>query len=271
MPDGAWNIAILNLGERLRRAWGSALPYLRDSAFPVYILHQAAIVVPGYFLIQLPLGIAAKFLLVLSVAVLSALAAYHFVVRRWEPVAFLFGAHVRRTPPRVAVATAAAMLVLWVLVVPSARGSAVSGTPLGRWYAEGGAAQVEIRTCDNQFCGRVVWLRSPWDEFGCELRDRYNPDATLRDRSVLGLDILSGLSGSRDEDGVWRGGAIYDPASGRTYSCQAELDGPDQLELRGYFGIPLLGRTTRWFRVGAEERMCRTAQTTANTAQEKHP
>lgn len=268
------NIAILGLGERLRRACGGALPYLRDSAFPVYILHQAAIVVPGYFLIQLPLGIPAKFLLVLLVALLSALALYHFVVRSWEPVAFLFGAHVRRTLPNLAVPAVAAMLVvgvLGVLVAPSARGSAVSGTPLGRWYVEGGAAQVEIRTCDDELCGRVVWLRSPWDEFGCELRDRFNPDATLRDRAVLGLDILGGLSTSPGGDGVWRGGAIYDPASGRTYSCQAELDGPDQLELRGYFGIPLLGRTTRWFRVGAEEHMCRTTQTTASTAQETHP
>jgi uncharacterized protein (DUF2147 family)/fucose 4-O-acetylase-like acetyltransferase len=265
------NIAILGLGERLRRGLGNALPYLRESAFPVYILHQAAIVVPGYFLIQLPLGIPAKFLLVLSVALLSALVLYHFVVRSWEPIAFLFGAHVRHTPSRVALPAAAAMLALWVLAVPSARGSGVSGTPLGRWYAEGGAAQVEIHPCDDQLCGRVVWLRSPWDEFGCELRDRYNPDATLRGRAVLGLDILSGLAKSPSEDGVWRGGAIYDPSSGRTYSCQAELDGPDRLELRGYFGIPLLGRTTRWFRVGAEERMCRTTQTTANAAQENHP
>jgi uncharacterized protein (DUF2147 family)/fucose 4-O-acetylase-like acetyltransferase len=265
------NIAILSLGERLRRVWGSALPYLRDSAFPVYILHQAAIVVPGYFLIQLPLGISAKFVLVLLVALLSALTVYHFVVRAWEPVAFLFGAQVRQFPPRVAAAAAAAMFILGVLVVPSARGNAVSGTPLGRWYAEGGAAQVEIRKCDEQLCGRVVWLRSPWDELGCGLRDRFNPDATLRDRPVLGLEILSGLSRPPEGDGVWRGGAIYDPASGRTYSCQAQLDGPDQLELRGYVGIPLLGRTTRWFRVGAEERMCRTAQTTAATAQEIHP
>jgi uncharacterized protein (DUF2147 family) len=225
-------------------------------------------------LIQLPLGIPAKFLLVVSVALLTALAVYHFVVRAFEPVAFVFGTQMGRTPRRAVVPAAAAMLVLWFLVVPSARGSAVSatpGTPLGRWYAEGGAAQVEIRPCDNQLCGRVVWLRSPWDEFGCELRDRYNPDAALRDRSVLGLDILSGLARSPAEDGVWHGGAIYDPSSGRTYSCQAALNGPDRLELRGYFGIPLLGRTTRWFRVGAEDRMCRTTQTSAAAAQENLP
>jgi uncharacterized protein (DUF2147 family) len=70
---------------------------------------------------------------------------------------------------------------------------------------------------------------------------------------------------------VWRGGVIYDPASGNTYSCQARLDGADRLELRGYVGIPLLGRTTYWLRVGAEERLCRITQTSATTAQENHP
>jgi uncharacterized protein (DUF2147 family) len=53
------------------------------------------------------------------------------------------------------------------------------------------------------------------------------------------------------------GGAIYDPVSGNTYACQLRLDGPHRLELRGYVGIPLLGRTTTWLRVGDEGQACR--------------
>jgi len=87
-----FTIVILGLGDRLRRACGRALPYLRDSAFPVYILHQAAIVIPGYFIVQLPLGIAAKFALVLLVAVTVTLGLYHYVVRPFGTVVFLFGA-----------------------------------------------------------------------------------------------------------------------------------------------------------------------------------
>jgi uncharacterized protein (DUF2147 family) len=57
-------------------------------------------------------------------------------------------------------------------------------------------------------------------------------------------------------DGTWTDGSIYDPASGYTYRCQLSLDGNDRLRLRGYVGVPLIGRTTTWTRVGAESRVC---------------
>jgi uncharacterized protein (DUF2147 family) len=60
-----------------------------------------------------------------------------------------------------------------------------------------------------------------------------------------------------DPGGTWVGGSIYDPATGNTYTCHLALDGDDRLRVRGYVGIPLLGRTTTWTRVGAESRFCR--------------
>jgi uncharacterized protein (DUF2147 family) len=100
----------------------------------------------------------------------------------------------------------------------------------------------------------VLWLRSPLDEDGCPLRDRRNPNPALRDQMVEGLEILRGLAPRHD--GTWVDGDIYDPASGNTYHCQLTLDGNDRIQLRGYLGIPLIGRTTTWTRVGAEERVC---------------
>jgi uncharacterized protein (DUF2147 family) len=126
-------------------------------------------------------------------------------------------------------------------------------------YAEGGAAQVEISDCGGELCGQVVWLRSPFDENGCELRDRYNPDPSLRHRSVIGLDIVRGLTPSSGADAVWKGGTIYDPGSGNTYRASLSVVGKNRLELRGYIGIPLIGRTTSWFRVGSEPETCREA------------
>ena len=49
---------------------------------------------------------------------------------------------------------------------------------------------------------------------------------------------------------------MYDPGSGRKYRAILTVEGPDRLLLRGYFGIRLLGRTTRWIRVGGEDQ-CR--------------
>jgi uncharacterized protein (DUF2147 family) len=132
-----------------------------------------------------------------------------------------------------------------------------AATPIGLWYAEGGAAQVEISQCGNTLCGRVVWLRSPLDENGCALQDHHNPDTTRRNRPVLGLEILQGLTPDRGSENEWSGGTIYDPSNGKTYSCRLTMDGNSHLHLRGYVGIPLIGRTTTWIRVGTETQQCR--------------
>ena len=68
-----------------------ALDYLTESAFPVYLLHQAAIVIPGYFLIQLPLPLWAKFILLLVVASSLTVSAYHVLVRPFALTRFLCG------------------------------------------------------------------------------------------------------------------------------------------------------------------------------------
>jgi Uncharacterized protein conserved in bacteria (DUF2147) len=83
----------------------------------------------------------------------------------------------------------------------------------------------------------------------------YNPEESLRERPLVGLQVLTGPTREPSSD-VWSDGRIYDPGSGKTYRCQAHLDGPDRLELRGYVGIPLIGRTTHWLREGTEGRTC---------------
>jgi|SRR5215469_393221 len=130
---------------------------------------------------------------------------------------------------------------------------AIAASPLGLWYAEGGAAEVQVFPCTGALCGKVVWLRSPLGEDGCELRDDNNPDWTLRSRAIIGLVVLTGLRPVDDDQTAWTGGSIYDPATGHTYSCKARLEGDDRLFLRGYLGIQLLGRTTTWTRVGATQ------------------
>ena len=146
----------------------------------------------------------------------------------------------------------AAILALLVLL-SSPR--AVEAEPTGLWWADGGAAQVEIIQCDDALCGQIVWLRSPLDEHGCPLRDAENPDAALRERSVIGIQLLAGLRASSEVAGEWSGGEIYDPGSGRTYRAFLRMDGADRLRLRGYLGFRVLGRTTVWTRVRAE-RQC---------------
>src|SRR5262245_49557781 len=250
-------VALLGLAHRFLTTSGPALHYLSESAFPVYVLHQAAIVLPGYFLIRLPLGIGAKFVLLLLVSVSLTVAVYQWLVRPFAVPRFLLGMKPKACPIRprpVALSRSAAAILLAAIGFASPARS-VAATPVGLWYAEGGAAQVAIEPCGSELCGRVKWLRSPDDDDGGDRRDRHTPAATPRARKVEGREILRGLTPR--PDGTWVNGRIYDPASGKTYTCQLALDGDDRVRLRGYVGIPLIGRTTTWTRVGTENRSCR--------------
>jgi uncharacterized protein (DUF2147 family) len=200
-----------------------------------------------------PLGVAAKFLLLLALSVAATLVTYHWLVRPYGPTRFLLG--MRPLPPTArprALGAPATAAVLLLLLAPAAR--AAAATPIGLWHAEGGAARVAIEPCGDALCGRVVWLRAPLDEDGCALRDRHNPDPALRRRTIEGLEILSGLRPA--PDGTWARGRIYDPTTGDTYACALATEGEDRLRVRGYLGIPLLGRTTVWTRVGVARRVC---------------
>jgi uncharacterized protein (DUF2147 family) len=68
-----------------------------------------------------------------------------------------------------------------------------------------------------------------------------------KDQPIVGMTILWGLK--RDDD-VWKGGEILDPDNGKTYRCKMTLtDGGTKLDVRGYIGISLIGRTQTWLRV----------------------
>jgi len=255
-------VACLGWARHMLSFKTTRLPYLRESAFPVYLLHQSAIVIPGYFLIQLPLGVWIKFPVLLAVASILTLATYHVVVRPFTVPRFLFGMKTRTYARRLGLAptlASAGVLLAAVIAMGTAEsneGDPVTASPIGLWYAEGGAAKVDLRECSGELCGRVLWLRSPFDENGCELRDRYNPDESMRHRAVIGLDIVRGLTPSPTTAAAWQGGTIYDPGSGRTYSASLRVISDNRIELRGFVGIPMIGRTTSWFRVGSEQEVC---------------
>ena len=67
-----------------------------------------------------------------------------------------------------------------------------------------------------------------------------------KDQPIIGMTILSGLKKDGDE---YTGGEILDPAAGKTYKSKASLpDNGNKLEVRGYIGAPMFGRTQTWQR-----------------------
>ena len=71
----------------------------------------------------------------------------------------------------------------------------------------------------------------------------------LKDQPMIGLTILTGLRQDAEHRHSFSGGEIVDPDSGKTYHCNAQLvDDGAKLEVRGYIGISLFGRTQTWVR-----------------------
>ena len=128
---------------------------------------------------------------------------------------------------------------------------------LGKWLTADGKAQVEVVKDGELYDGRIVWLKEPLypadDAKGMAGQakvDRENPNAALKSRPVIGLPLIQGFK--YDGDGVWNGGTIYDPESGKTYSCKMTLMMDGRLKVRGYIGISLFGRTEIWTRPAPE-------------------
>ena len=67
-----------------------------------------------------------------------------------------------------------------------------------------------------------------------------------KNKPVIGMQIGSGLK--KDGD-VWSGGEILDPQNGKTYKCKVWLeDKGKKLNVRGFIGVSVLGRTQVWVR-----------------------
>lgn len=116
----------------------------------------------------------------------------------------------------------------------------------GKWKLEDGSAIVEVYKQGDAFNGRIVWLQNPTEADGTPAKDENNPDAKLRSRQLIGLNMLSGL---KKDGGEYSGGSIYDPGNGKTYNCSMKVEG-DVLKVRGSLDKRgLLGRTMDWFRV----------------------
>ncbi len=111
------------------------------------------------------------------------------------------------------------------------------------WYNHEKTGKVKIfKATDGKYYGKLVWLKVT-EENGKPRVDKNNPDAAHRNDPLMGMQLLKGFT--KDDDRHFSGGTIYDPKNGKTYSCKITRNG-NTLDVRGYVGISLIGRTTTW-------------------------
>lgn len=115
---------------------------------------------------------------------------------------------------------------------------------LGTWINQAGDGMIEISVQQGKHIGIIKGSSDPAGE---NRKDVNNPNPELRDRELRGVKIIGDLH-YQSAKKKWLGGWIYDPNNGKTYKCKAALNDSNELEIRGYIGVPAFGRTEVWKR-----------------------
>jgi len=129
-----------------------------------------------------------------------------------------------------------------LLFIPSVVMAQKADDILGYWLTDDAKAKIEIYKEGGKYNGKIVWLAEPTDEDGNPIVDIENPDKALQSRPLIGLNLVFGFEFDGEH---WEAGEIYDPNEGETYSCRMKLK-KGRLEVRGYIGMPMFGRTVIW-------------------------
>ena len=102
-------------------------------------------------------------------------------------------------------------------------------------------SHVEIYEREGKLYGKVAKLINSESTLCSECK------GDKKDQPIEGMEIIWNLE--EDSDTEWEGGKILDPASGKEYKCKIELTDINTLNVRGFIGFALLGRTQTWYRV----------------------
>jgi uncharacterized protein (DUF2147 family) len=143
--------------------------------------------------------------------------------------------------------------VLMALVATFAMAcAAAEPTPAGLWKTIDDSTKVEkslvrITEANGVFTGRIEKILDP----------AAKPDAVceectgeLKGKPIVGLTIIRGIKKNAETEGLWDGGTVFDPGNGKTYKARLKpSEDGKKLEMRGYVGAPMFGRSQTWLRV----------------------
>ena len=137
------------------------------------------------------------------------------------------------------------------LLLCAAAGTAMAqATPAGLWKTidddtKAEKSLVRITDAGGVYTGKVEKILTDKADAKCtECTD------ARKDQPVQGMVILRDIKQDASDKALWVGGDILDPNNGKVYKVQIKLaDGGKKLDVRGYIGMPLLGRTQTWLRV----------------------
>jgi uncharacterized protein (DUF2147 family) len=148
-------------------------------------------------------------------------------------------------------ATTRTLALSFLMAAAAVSALAQSATPAGLWKT------IDDNTNKEKSLVRIVETNGVYSARVEKIVDPDSPkDAVCdkcsderKDKPVVGMTIMRNVKPSADDKAVFEGGDILDPNNGKVYSVRLKpADNGAKLDVRGYIGAPLLGRTQTWIR-----------------------
>ena len=143
-------------------------------------------------------------------------------------------------------------LAVACLLAGAALSAAAQATsPAGLWRTIDDSSKkdkslVRIVEANGVYTGKVEKIVDPDSPKDAVCKDCSDE---RKDKPIVGMTILRNVKQSADDKAVFEGGDILDPNNGKVYRVKLKLiDNGSRLDVRGYIGTPMLGRTQTWIR-----------------------
>ena len=108
---------------------------------------------------------------------------------------------------------------------------------IGRWLTAKQDTVIRIELCDASLCGYIDWVHPDEDQFSHD------------GETLCGQKVLWGLTQSKSDHKLWVGGTIYRADDNKKYSAQLHYLGPEELSIRGYIALPVIGKSYKLTKV----------------------
>jgi uncharacterized protein (DUF2147 family) len=142
--------------------------------------------------------------------------------------------------------------ILIALALSTAGGAALAqDTPAGVWKTidDDGKTEksiVRISETNGVFSGKIEKVFDPAKQNA--VCDQCSDER--KGMPMVGFAVIRNVKANADDKALWDGGDITDPNNGKVYKVRIKpVEGGKKLEVRGYVGAPLLGKTQTWLRV----------------------